>query len=190
MDELIRAVLIGISLCADSFAVSLCSSTASGKIDDKRIIWITLVFATIQAAFFALGWLIAHYFNVFISTKVSNFELIAHLIGFALLLYVSVSMFLEAIRKQDSSLRMDSIKFMFIGAVATSIDALATGASMAMDFLDWEGAKTTSFSIFSFTALSVIAGLSLGGALGSRYGRPAQIAGSIILFMIGVNILL
>jgi len=190
MDELISAVLIGISLCADSFAVSLCSSTASGRIDNKKVIWITLVFATIQGTFFALGWNIAHYFNVFISTKVSNFEQIAHLIGFALLMYVSISMFLEAVKKEDSALRVDSIKFMFIGAIATSIDALATGASMGMDFLDWAGAKMTTISIFSFTALSVVAGLTLGGALGAKYGRPVQIAGSFILFMIGINILL
>ena len=190
MDELLRAVLIGISLCADSFAVSLCSSTASGRIDDKRLIWITLIFSTIQAAFFAAGWGVAHYFRVFISTKISNFELIAHIAGFVLLLYVSVSMFLEAVRKEENCLRMDSIKFMFIGAIATSIDAFATGASMGMDFLDWPGARSTIISVFTFTAISVLLGLNMGGALGSKFGRPAQIAGSIILLMIGINILL
>ena len=79
---------------------------------------------------------------------------------------------------------------MLLGGLATSIDALAVGISQSMSGTDWSGFLPLLVAVFAITALSVVIGLRSGRAIGSRFGRWAEIFGGLILVGIGVSVLL
>ena len=81
-----------------------------------------------------------------------------------------------------------SFKTMFVMAVATSIDALAVGISLAMagNVIIWTAALFIGFCTCGFSA----AGVKIGNVFGARYEKKAQLAGGVILILIGLRILL
>jgi putative Mn2+ efflux pump MntP len=117
-------------------------------------------------------------------------EKISHIIAFLLLLYVGGSMLIEGIKGEVEVRDLSSWRSIILGGLATSIDALAVGASQSMDGVDWPGFQPLLVAVFAITALSVIVGLRGGRALGARFGRWAEIAGGLVLIGIGVSVLL
>jgi len=180
---LLSSLLLAISLCADCFAVSACSSVTLRKVDFRSVALVAFVFAVIQSGLFALGWL----FGDMVSAYVHK---LAHLIGFLLLLYVGGSMVYEAIRGGEESRNLSSFKNILVGGVATSIDALAVGVSFSMDGESAGDMSLKAVMIFLVTALSVVLGMLGGQAAGRRFGRAAEIVGGFILIGIGVGILI
>ena len=83
----INAVLLGLSLCADCFAVSLCSAVTldPGQLR-KRGGWIALAFAVIQAGLLVAGWGAGRVATDLVAAHVAHFERVAHILGFLLLL--------------------------------------------------------------------------------------------------------
>ena len=79
------------------------------------------------------------------------------------------------------------VKTMFIMAIATSIDALAVGVTFA--FLSVQIVPAVSF-IGIITFLFSFVGVKLGNLFGAKYEKKAQLAGGIILILIGVKLLL
>ena len=81
-----------------------------------------------------------------------------------------------------------SVKTMFVMAVATSIDALAVGISLAMagnvDIF------TAVILIGLFTCGMSAVGVKIGNVFGSRFEKKAQLAGGLILILLGLKILL
>ena len=89
MNVILSAILLGISLCADCFAVALCSSVTVTREEVRRKVWtIAAVFAVIQTGLFMAGWGLGTGATELISEYVGHFEKVAHIIGFLLLLYV------------------------------------------------------------------------------------------------------
>jgi len=80
------------------------------------------------------------------------------------------------------------VKTMFVMAVATSIDALAVGISLAMagNVNIWMAAGFIGLCTFSFSA----AGVKIGNVFGARFEKKAQLTGGVILIILGVKILL
>ncbi len=76
---------------------------------------------------------------------------------------------------------------MFVLAIATSIDALAVGVSFA--FLQVKIVPAISFIGATTFVLSMI-GVKVGNVFGSRYRSKAELAGGIILILIGLKIIL
>ena len=122
---ILQAILLAVSLCADCFAVTTCSSVTLKSVTLRKVLLIAIVFATVQTLLMLIGWLFGDLFVGFISKA-------ARWIGFLLLLYVGGSMILEGIRGNEEVRDLNGIKNVIIGAVATSIDALAVGISMSM----------------------------------------------------------
>lgn len=86
-----------------------------------------------------------------------------------------------------------SVKTMFIMAVATSIDALAVGISLAMaglPILGFDGIFSAVIQIGLCTCIFCTAGVKIGNVFGSRYEKKAQLAGGVILILLGLKILL
>ena len=186
-----NAILLGISLCADCFAVSLCSSLSLTSAQTRKSYRaVAPAFAVIQTAFFVLGYLAAREGTLLLADKVQHFERGAHILGFLLLLYVGVEMFLSGLKKDAESLDLNSFRNILLGGVATSLDALAVGMSMALDDKGLAEAGLIALSIFVFTVLSVTLGMFSGSAIGTSLGKKAQCIGGAILVFIGIMILI
>lgn len=179
----ITSLVFAVSLCADCFAVSLCSSTTLKKIDARALVRVMLAFAVIQAGFIMIGW-------AFGWALVGLVEKISHIIGFLLLLYVGGGMLLEGIKGESESKDLNGWRNVIIGGIATSIDALAVGISLSMEKLGFADLWMLFLFVFIVTALSVLAGITGGRKLGEKFGSWAEIAGGVVLLAIGVSILI
>ena len=182
---IIESVLVAASLCADCFAVSLCSSVTLHQIRWRSAGKVALCFALIQSALLLAGWAGGNLFAGFVYKA-------AHIIGFLLLLYVGGSMLIEGIKGEEDVKDLGSLRNIIIGGIATSIDALAVGVAQSLSDGGgtWEAFLPLLISVFVITAASVLAGIFGGKTLGSHFGRWAEIAGGAVLVIIGVTILL
>ncbi len=175
-------LLFALSLCADCFAVSTCSSVTLKEIRWKTVSWIAVVFAFVQAGLMLVGWGFGDLF-------VGYIEKAADIIGFLLLLYVGGSMIREAVAGESETVNLNGLRNVILGAVATSIDAFAVGISLSMDKESLSDLMWKTVAVFVCTFLSVVAGMFGGHRIGSRFGKIAEITGGIVLISIGLNVL-
>ncbi len=181
--RLAQAILLALALCADCFAVSACSSVSLRGRNWKDILPVSGAFAFIQTALFFAG--------VFLGDLVSGYLMdAAHVIGFLLLLYVGGSMLRDAFKGEMEERNLSGFRNVMIGGLATSIDALSVGASMAMDGRTVGSSLPEGVAIASVTFLTVVLGIIGGSAVGKRFGRPALYVGGCVLLLIGLNVLL
>ena len=176
---ILRAILVAVSLCADCFAVTLCSGVTLGRVRLKDARRVALVFAVVQSAFLLIGWI----FGEAVAPMIIK---ASHIIGFLLLLYVGGSMLWEGIKGGEEVRNLNGWKNVILGGIATSIDALAVGVAEAMEGTDWQGFTPLLISVFAVTALFSLAGIYSGRAAGRHAGRIAEIAGGLVLIGIGV----
>jgi len=181
--EVLEAILVAASLCADCLAVLLCSGVTLRSVRGRDILGVALAFAVIQAGLLLVGWAFGHVFAGLV-------ERVSHVIGFLLLLYVGGSMLLEGIRGGEEVRNLQGWSNVVLSGLATSIDALAVGVAQSMEESDWQGFLPLLVSVFAVTALSVVAGLRGGRAIGTRFGRWAELGGGLVLIGIGVSFLL
>lgn len=179
-------ILFALSLCADCFAVSLCSGITMKNVRMKQTLVVSLCFAVIQAGLLLVG-------CVFGCILAGLFEKLARVVGFLLLLYVGGSMLVEGIRGEGESLNLGGLKNIILGGIATSIDALAAGISISA--IAGAGISVNDFigpvlAVFFCTFLSVSLGIAGGKFFGMKAGRWAEIAGGIVLLIIGIVILI
>ena len=177
-----ESILMAVSLCADCFAVTLCSSTSIRRIRWSSVATVALVFAVIQTGLLIIGWL----FGSLLASLVIK---ISHIIGFLLLLYVGGSMLIEGIRGKEEARDLGSLRNIIIGGIATSIDALAVGTSMSIEGQTWGSFVPLAISVFVVTALSAVLGICGGKFVGTKTGRLAEILGGLVLIGIGVSFL-
>ncbi|MBR5073067.1 MAG: manganese efflux pump [Bacteroidales bacterium] len=181
--SIILALLLALSLCADCFAVSLCSGVTMQDVRRRQVVFIALIFGIVQAGLLLAGYLFGDLF-------VGYVEKFAHWIGFLLLLYVGGSMVLEALSGKQEARDLNGIRNIVVASIATSIDALAVGISLSMDMETLPSALLKGAAVFLVTVLSVVTGIIGGRRIGTRFGRKAEFAGGCVLILIGLNILL
>ncbi len=175
---------MSIGLSTDSFSVAVCKGLCMKKTDYRAAIVIALFFGVFQAVIPMAGYFLASFFSSFI-IKFSPW------VALILLTFIGGKMFIEAVREKSGAEAADDykldIKELFVMSVATSIDALAVG----IVFVD---GKTNIF--YSSAVIGIItfvislAGVLIGNKFGSRYEKKAQMAGGIVLVLIGVKIFL
>ena len=173
----IELFLIGVGLSMDAFAVSVCKGLGMEKINKKHAFLIGLYFGGFQALMPFLGWALGIRFQKYITS-------VDHWIAFFLLLFIGGKMVIEAVRDKD--VQEIGAKDLPL-AVATSIDALAVGITFA--FLNVSIMEACLIIGCTTFVLSVI-GVVVGNFFGTRYKRKAEIAGGVILILIGLKILL
>lgn len=179
-------LLMGVGLSMDAFAVSICKGLSMRKVNKKQCLVIGLFFGGFQALMPFIGWVLGSQFEQYITS-------IDHWIAFILLGFIGGKMVVEAIREKDEAVevgKMDpplDLKEMFILAIATSIDALAVGITFA--FLQVPIVEAISIIGITTFVISVI-GVYVGNFFGNRYKKKAELAGGMILILIGVKILL
>lgn len=179
-------LLMGVGLSMDAFAVSICKGLSMRKVNKKQCLVIGLFFGGFQALMPFIGWVLGSQFEQYITS-------IDHWIAFILLGFIGGKMVVEAIREKDEAVevgKMDpplDLKEMFILAIATSIDALAVGITFA--FLQVPIVEAVSVIGITTFVISVI-GVYVGNFFGNRYKKKAELAGGMILILIGLKILL
>ena len=183
MQAVLSALLLALSLCADCFAVSACSSVTLRKVSWRNVLTVSLVFAVAQSGLFVLGWLLGDAISGLIGR-------VAHVVGFLLLLYVGGSMLYGGIRRREEVRNLDGLGNIILGGVATSIDALAVGVSLCLKGESAGDMTLKALAILAVTFLTVVLGIFGGHAAGKRFGHIAEITGGIILIMIGLGIVL
>ena len=183
-------LLLAVGVSMDAFAVSICKGLAMKKATLKAGLTCGIWFGGFQA----LMPLIGYFLGVLFADAI---EAIDHWVAFVLLGYIGISMLKDAFstdcdccEEHDADL---SPKTMFVMAVATSIDALAVGISLAMAGLSVFGIDGI-FAAVTLIGLCTCgfctAGVKIGNIFGSRFEKRAQMAGGFILILLGVKILL
>lgn len=184
---LIELFILAVGLSMDAFAVSVCKGLAMPKISVKKACIVGAWFGGFQALMPALGYLLGVQFQDRITS-------IDHWIAFILLGVIGVNMIREACSSEcedgcgcEQETDALDIRTMFLLAVATSIDALAVGITFA--FLKVHIVAAVCFiGVTTFTISA--AGVKIGNVFGTRYKSKAELAGGIILILLGVKILL
>lgn len=178
---LLELFILAVGLSMDAFAVSVCKGLAMPKISVKKAVIVGIWFGGFQALMPALGYLLGSQFK-------DSITAVDHWIAFILLGIIGGNMIREACsgecEKENNSL---DIKTMFLLAVATSIDALAVGITFA--FLKVNIVAAVSF-IGATTFIISAAGVKIGNIFGTKYKAKAELAGGVILILLGLKILL
>jgi len=177
-------LLLAVSVSMDAFAVSMCKGLAVKKANARACLTCGGWFGSFQALMPLLGFFLGTLFAGVI-------EAFDHWVAFGLLGVIGANMLKEALEQDcdcDNHNADMSVKTMFVMAIATSIDALAVGISLAMAGNVNIVLAVLLIAGFTF-ALSAL-GVKIGNIFGSRYEKKAQIAGGVILILLGVKILL
>ena len=184
-------MILAVGVSMDAFAVSICKGLAMKKATMKAGLTCGLWFGGFQALMPLIGFFLGTLFA-------DAIEAVDHWVAFILLGIIGINMLKEAFDKEECECCADanadlSAKTMFVMAVATSIDALAVGISLAMAGLDiWgmDGIFAAVILIGLCTCAFCTAGVKIGNVFGARFEKKAQIAGGVILILLGLRILL
>ena len=177
----LELIIIAVGVSMDAFAVSICKGLSLRSLRPKHILSTSVWFGGFQA----LMPLIGYYLGVSFADSVADFD---HWIAFVLLGIIGGKMIKEAFEKDDEcDYNPDfSFKTMLALAVATSIDAMAVGVSLAFLKVDiWTSILVIGLMTGAFSAL----GVKLGNLFGCRYKSKAEVVGGIVLVGIGIKIL-
>lgn len=178
--SLVELFVLAVGLSMDAFAVSICKGLSLGKIKFKHMCIAGLWFGGFQALMPVIGYFLGSFFSEMITQY-------SHWIAFALLIIIGGNMIKESFGPEEKVDNSMSAKAMFILAVATSIDALAVGVTFA--FLSVSIVPAVSF-IGVITFICSAAGVKIGSIFGAKYKSRAELAGGIVLIVIGLKILL
>lgn len=172
--------IIAVGLSMDAFAVSICKGLSVKKLTPKHAAIVGLYFGGFQFAMPLIGYFLGIQFKQFIIS-------IDHWIAFVLLGLIGANMIRESFGKDEDELNDKfNVKTMVPLAVATSIDALAVGVTFAC--LDVSIVPAVSFIGVTTFLLSAI-GIKIGNVFGTRYKSKAELAGGIVLVLMGIKIL-
>lgn len=176
--------LIAVGLSMDAFAVSICKGLKMQRFNVRHAGVIAVAFGGFQALMPVIGWFLGKQFESYITG-------IDHWIAFALLAVIGGKMAVESFKKEeeDSSKENEKldVKELLVLAVATSIDALAVGITFA--FLQVSIVPAVSLiGVITFVLSAV--GVFIGHKFGAKFKSKAELAGGIILILIGLKILL
>ena len=179
-------LFLAVGLSMDAFAVSVCKGLAMKKATVRAQVTCGAWFGGFQGLMPLIGFLIGTMFAEAI-------QFIDHWIAFGLLALIGINMLREAFSKEcdcgccgeDADL---SVKTMFVMAVATSIDALAVGISLAMAGNVNIVLAVALIGVVTFLLSGL--GVRIGNIFGSRFEKKAEAAGGIILILLGLKILL
>lgn len=180
----VNSILLGAGLAMDAFSVSLASGLNEPKMKWNRMSLIAGTFGVFQAVMPMIGWICVHtlisYFKIF--------EKFIPWIALGLLLFIGGKMLIEGIKggEQDDEKKEMSFKQLMIMGVATSIDALSVGFTIAEYNLLM--AVTAAIIIAIVTFVICVFGLIIGKKVGTKLAGKASILGGIILIGIGLEI--
>lgn len=194
----LEILIIAVSLCFDTLAVSVAGGMVSSLDSLKKKLKPMLIFGAVQASFLLLGWLLGSSFM----SLISRWD---HWLAFALLLYIGGKMLIDSFRTSKecnheqapnsgnadgNECNLNFIRNDVKLGVATSIDAAAVGISFAA--IDIAGIKLIYAVLVTglATAVACYIGIRFGKVLGKSFGSKASLIGGTVLILIGIKIIL
>lgn len=182
--ELSWPALLGlaIGLAMDAFAVAVAAGMVLDTVTPRHVFRLGFHFGLFQFMMPVIGWVAG-------TQLAGNIKQYDHWVAFLLLAYVGGRMLWEARGERSERNASDPTRGlkMVTLSVATSIDALAVGVSMAfMGVSVWLPSVVIGVVAGTLTAI----GIGFGSRIGSRWGRWAEVAGGIVLIGIGLKVLL
>jgi putative Mn2+ efflux pump MntP len=176
-------LVLAVSLAMDCFAVSLGIGSSPLPTTARRVLRVSFYFGFFQFMMACLGWLLG-------STIVNLISAFDHWIAFGLLAWVGVHMIREGIHgeeEHESDEDPTQGKILIMLSLATSVDSLGVGLSMALLKVN---ILTYSLWIGLVTFLFSVAGLLIGNKLSEKFGERMEIVGGVVLMIIGLRILI
>lgn len=178
--NLLELLVIAVGVSMDAFAISICKGLSVQNAQPKHLLITGLWFGGAQAIMPLLGFVLGSQFSGFITR-------IDHWLSFFLLGLIGVNMILESHKEIKDLNASFAPKVMLPLAIADSIDALAVGVSFAFLRVDiFPAVILIGICTFLFSAC----GVKIGNVFGSRFKSRAEVAGGVILILMGIFILL
>lgn len=180
-----NSVLLGVGLAMDAFSVSLANGLNEPEMGKKKMCGVAGVFALFQAAMPMIGWVCVHT----IVEKLKAFEKFVPFIALLLLTYIGGKMLLEGLKKKDGEEeepKAVGISALLVQGVATSIDALSVGFTIAEYGLVMALVCAAIIAIVTF--FICLAGIAIGKKFGTKLANKASVFGGVILIVIGMEI--
>lgn len=180
----ITAVMLGIGLAADAFSVSLANGLNESKMKTNKMLLVAGMFAVFQGLMPMLGWFFVHtlveYFKVF--------EKFIPWIALILLVFIGGKMLIEGFENkcEEQEIKPLGIILLLIQALATSIDALSVGFTIATH--SFFPAIVTALIIALITFVICFIGIIIGKKFGTKLKNKASLLGGLILIIIGIEI--
>ena len=186
---IINSVLLGVGLAMDAFSVSIANGIIEPGMKKTRMLKIAGVYAFFQFAMPVLGWLLV----TTLEEIFTKFSVLIPWIALFLLLFIGGKMIVEAILEKKNGKKEEpehqgklTWKLMLVQGVATSIDALSVGFTIAS--YSPLRAFASSLIIGAVTLVICLIGLIFGRKIGEKISGIAQIIGGVILILIGIEI--
>lgn len=176
-------LVIALGVSADAFAVALAKGLQLRRLRGRDALALAVAFGVFQGVMPLLGWLAGTGFRDAISG-------IDHWVAFGLLVLIGGRMVWEALHPGADDEQRDTgipLGELLLLALATSLDALAVGLSLA--FLDVDILSAAAVIGVTTFALTLV-GVFVGHRAGARWRTPAEIVGGVVLVLIGVRIVL
>ena len=181
-----NSIMLGVGLAMDAFSVSLANGLNEPKMKKGRMATIAAVFAGFQAAMPLIGWICVHtvvqYFQ--------SFEKLIPWIALILLCYIGGKMLKESLAGGEEDEAEESkdvgVKQLIVQGIATSIDALSVGFTIAEYNLLM--AVVCALLIAFVTFFICYGGIAIGKKFGTKLAGKAGILGGVILIFIGIEI--
>lgn len=180
----VKSILLGAGLAMDAFSVSLANGLNEPKMKTAKMTGVAGIFAGFQFAMPMIGWIcvstVAKIFGVF--------EKFIPWIALILLAYIGGKMLYEGIKNKGADEEKPGVGFkgLLVQGVATSIDALSVGFTIAE--YNWMEALLACLLIGAVTFIICFAGLAIGKKAGTKLAGKAGIFGGLILIGIGLEI--
>lgn len=180
-----NSILLGVGLAMDAFSVSLANGLHETRMKKGKMCEIAGVFAFFQALMPMIGWICVHT----IVQYFQQFEKWIPWIALILLSYIGGKMLWESLHEKEEekeSEKVTNAATLFIQGIATSIDALSVGFTIANYKLPM--ALICALIIAAVTFIICMFGLSIGKKFGTKLSGKAGILGGVILIVIGIEI--
>ena len=181
---LVTSFLLGVGLAMDAFSVSLANGLNEPEMKPRKMTFIAGIFAFFQGLMPMIGWVCVHtIFQVF-----EVFEKFIPWIALILLAYIGGKMLMDGIKNEIETVDVCGItlKALMVQGVATSIDALSVGFTIAE--YNFVMALICVIIIMVVTYVICFGGLIIGKKFGTKLSNKATIMGGIILILIGLEI--
>ena len=178
-------ILLGIGLAMDAFSVSLANGLNEPSMKKRKVLGIAGLFALFQGVMPLLGWICVHTIVQYFSW----FEKLIPWIALILLCYIGGKMLLDSIKnkaEEESEAKKLGLVALLVQGVATSIDALSVGFTIAEYSFFYALLAVLIISVVTF--FICFAGILIGKKFGTKLAGKAGILGGVILIFIGLEI--
>ncbi len=178
----VNSILLGVGLAMDAFSVSLANGLNEPLMKKRKMCGVACSFGAFQGIMPFIGWIcintVARFFTLF--------QKFIPWIALGLLVFIGVKMIIEGLRERQEERPMLGLGGLLAQSVATSIDALSVGFTLAKYKLLM--ALASSLIIMTVTFVLCLAGIALGKRFGTGFSGKATVIGGVILIVIGLEI--